>query len=148
MTEKKAKNIKKGKYSRNKGKRGERMIANMLKERGIPAIRGVQFKGGVNSHDIDCPLLDYYNLEVKFVETLNIHKAMFQATEDCGEGQYPVVVHKKLNKEILVTMRFQDWVNLVQWAHNVQDKFNLLELDRERFRQAYENPEVPDEELL
>lgn len=124
-----------GKYARDKGKRFERMIANILKERGFDAKRGVQFKGSYNSHDIECEALDYYNLETKFVEKLNITEAMNQAVNDCGSsGQKPVVIHKKSNCDTLVTMQLHDWIDLVQWAHDYVDKYNYLEVNRDRFK--------------
>lgn len=146
MEKKKKTPQQRGKASREKGKRGELKVAHMLTERGFPARRGVQFKGGANSHDVICEKLDYYNIEVKFVETLNLIKAMAQANRDCDDKQRPIVVHKKNHSGVMVTMNFADWVNLVQWAHNYVDKYNYLEIDRGRFTDKTE--EVSDEDLL
>ena len=151
ISKEKGKNPKtRGKYSREKGKRFERMIANILKNRGIKAARGVQYQGSYNSHDINCEVLDYYNLETKFVEKLNITEAMNQAVSDCGTtGQKPVVIHKKSNCDTLVTMQLHDWIDLVQWAHDYVDKYNFLEVNRDRFKESLKAGEgTRDEDLL
>lgn len=117
-----------GKKSRNKGKRGERQVASMLTERGFEARRGVQFKGGLNSPDVICDDLYWAQCEVKYVESLNIYKAMNQAKHDCQGSKVPLVFHKKNNRELLVTMTFFDWINLTQWACNKLDNVNTLDL--------------------
>lgn len=151
ISKEKGKNPKsRGRYARDKGKRFERMIANILKTRGFDAKRGVQYQGSYNSHDVECEVLDYYNLETKFVEKLNITVAMNQAVKDCaGSEQKPVVIHKKSNCDTLVTMQLHDWIDLIQWAHDYVDKYNYLEIDRERFKKSIEGrEEIKDKDLL
>ena len=55
-----------------------------------------------------------FNFECKHVEALNVYKAMQQAVGDSGPDQTPVVVHKRNNHETLVTMRADDWMQLIQ----------------------------------
>jgi len=45
--------------------------------------------------------------EVKFVEKLNIEKAMEQAVNDCGD-RIPYVFHKRNRHEPLITVRAKD----------------------------------------
>jgi len=95
--------------SRAKGARGEREFANLLKDHGLVAYRGQQFSGGADSPDVVCESLPNIHFEVKRVQALNIMKAMFQATKDCG-GKTPVVAHRKNNEPWLITMLFDDWI--------------------------------------
>lgn len=97
--------------SNSKGKKGELEFANLLKEYGFQARRSQQYKGTETSADITSELP--YHFEVKRVEKLNIDKAIEQVVKDCGETT-PVVAHRKNRKEWLITMRFEDWVELVK----------------------------------
>lgn len=59
--------------------------------------------------------IDYIHVEVKFNEHLNLENAMEQAIRDSNASEreaFPTVFHKKNRKELLVTMRFCDWVQL------------------------------------
>lgn len=59
--------------------------------------------------------IDYIHAEVKFVEKLNIENAMNQAMLDnlkSDRQAFPTVFHKKNYHELLVTMRFDDWIRL------------------------------------
>ena len=94
--------------SRRKGKRGELEIAHILKERGYDARRGQQFSGA--NGDADVVGLPGFHLEVKRVEHLNIDKAMEQSKRDAREREIPVVVHRKSQKEWLVTMSFTQFL--------------------------------------
>ena len=100
--------------SKEKGKRGERFVVNKFKDRGYQCNRTAQFKGNTGRAD-DIEGIDYIHAEVKFVERLNISEAMAQAIRDnlaSDREAFPTVFHKKNNEKLLVTMRFDDWVNL------------------------------------
>lgn len=100
--------------SRSKGARGERMWRDMLRSAGFTsAIRGQQFAGGADSPDVKCDDLPSVHFEVKFVEGLNIEKAMQQSIRDAG-SKIPVVAHKRCRTDWLVTMRAEDWLKLVR----------------------------------
>ena len=101
-----------GKASRERGKRGEREFANLLKEHGFDARRGQQFSG--KNGDADVVGLPGYHLEIKRVEKLNIEKAMEQSFTDAKDDEIPVVAHRRDRKGWLVTMRFDDWIELVK----------------------------------
>jgi len=118
-----AKGKSKGKAARDKGKRGERWVANYLKERGFDARRGIQFKGGLNSPDVICDDLPF-NLEVKFVEKLNIEDAFAQSKRDAGNLKIPLVINKRSHLDAKVTIRLSDFVDILQIAHNRVDGMN------------------------
>ena len=103
--------------SRNKGKRGELEIANILKSYGYNTRRGQQYCG--ISGDADVIGLPGIHIEVKRVEKLNIDNAVEQSIRDASYGEKPVVIHRKNNKPWLVTMPFIDWIELYQaWEKN------------------------------
>ena len=59
--------------------------------------------------------LPFIHAEVKFVENLNLSKAMSQAENDCKASErtaFPVVFHKKSREPLRVTMNFDDWIDL------------------------------------
>lgn len=95
--------------SKDKGKRGERDVANKLREHGYEnARRGVQYQGGPNSPDVVG--LPGYHIEVKWTQRTDMYGWMEQAKNDCGENT-PIVVHKKDGKEWLVIMTLEDFLN-------------------------------------
>ena len=104
--------------SRNKGKRGELEVAHLLQSYGYEARRSQQY-AGINN-DADVVGLPGIHIEVKRVEKLNIDNAIEQAIRDASYGEKPTVIHRKNNKEWLVTMPFIDWIELFQaWEREV-----------------------------
>lgn len=96
-----------------KGKRGERLWRDELRAAGFTsARRGRQYSGSPESPDVVCTELPYH-FEVKWVEALNVYKAMEQAIRDSGKEEKPVVAHKRNSTGFLVTMRAEDWLALV-----------------------------------
>lgn len=96
--------------SKSKGATGERELAKKLKEYGYDCRRGQQYCG-VNG-DADVVGLDGIHIECKRVERLNIYEAMLQAIRDRKPDEYPAVFHRKNNHKWLVTMTFEDWIEL------------------------------------
>ena len=97
--------------SKAKGANGERELRDKLREHGyIDARRTQQYCGAAG--DSDVVGLDGIHCEVKRVETLNIEKAVEQAIRDHKEGEKPTVFHRKNRKPWLVTMLFEDWIEL------------------------------------
>jgi len=125
---------KRGRASRNKGKRGEREVAKLLTLRGYPARRGVQYKGGLNSPDVICEPLNFVHIEAKWVNKLNLYTAFEQAKSEAGMEKVPVVIQKADRKEVLVTMSYFDWINLIQCALGDKDSLNTLKrlIDEQR----------------
>jgi len=108
-----------GLRSRNKGKRGELQFSKVLKKRGFAAHRGAQnagrTKGGEVAPDIYSTVPNTH-FEVKYVEKLNIYKAMEQAKGDAADGVVPVVAHRKNREDWLITMSVEDYLDLVEKA--------------------------------
>ena len=102
--------------SRNKGKRGELELANLLKSYGYETRRGVQYSG-ING-DADVVGLPGIHIECKRVEKLNIETAMEQSTRDARFGEIPTVMHRKDRKQWLVTMPLVDWMEMFQAWEN------------------------------
>ena len=133
-----------GRGSRNKGKVFERAVSKMLTARGIPARRAVQFDG---TFDYDIKVELPVNFECKNVQNLNIHKAMIQSRADAKKnGDLPVVVHKKNNAPMLLTMDFTDFIDLLQWGLGYVDEQNTLDLKdfRERWTEKFLSEEEAD----
>ena len=95
--------------SKKKGAKGERELANILKDYGYQCRRGRQYNG-LEGEDVVG--LDYIHIEVKRVQALNIDEAMEQAKRDSKDNQLPAVFHRKNNKKWKVTMELDDWVKL------------------------------------
>lgn len=100
--------------SKAKGKRGELYVVNKFKDYGYECNRTAQYKGNTGRAD-DIEGIDYIHAEVKFVENLNISKAMGQVVGDSAASEreaMPTIFHKKSREALLVTMRFADWIKL------------------------------------
>lgn len=118
-----------GRKSKNKGKTGERELANKLKEYGFDNVRrSVQYNGKQQDGQPDLVGLDGIHVECKRVEKLNIYNAIDQAKRDCScecldekirfEDNLPTVFHRKNNHEWLVTMALDDWVQIYrEWCN-------------------------------
>ena len=110
--------------SNQKGKRGERELANLLREHGFEeARRGQQYNGIEGQDVVGIPRL---HIECKRVEDLNIYNAMTQSMNDAAseeipfnEDEFAVVMHRKNRKKWLVTMRFLDWRELFKAKHGI-----------------------------
>lgn len=96
--------------SRQKGARFERALAAKLREYGYDCRRGQQYCG-VNG-DADVIGLPAVHIEAKAVERLNIYDAIAQAKRDARPGEIPVVMHKKNNCNVLVTMELPEFMKI------------------------------------
>lgn len=97
--------------SKDKGKRFERLVASKFREYGYDSRRTAQYCG--NTGDAADVTLPYIHVECKHQEQFRIYDWMDQAKRDSkGTGKLPIVVSKKNNCEILVTMCFDDWMQL------------------------------------
>lgn len=98
-----------GKASRDKGKRGEREVAILLRE-AFPWLdphRGMQSRSGSDAADVEGTP---WFCEVKRVKArADIKGAMAQAIE-ATDGRPPVVFSRVNGGEWLVTMRAEDWI--------------------------------------
>jgi len=106
--------------SRNKGKRGEREFAALLREHGFDARRGQQFAGGADSPDVVSDALAWLHVEVKRVQNLNLTDACAQAEGDCARGapaghRKPwIVAHRRNHAPWLITMRAETFFALLR----------------------------------
>lgn len=98
--------------SRQKGARGERELANILKDYGYDTRRGQQFSGA--NGDADVVGLPGVHIECKRVEKLNLDAAMEQAQRDAREGEVPAVFHRKDRQDWKVTLSLEDFMKLYQ----------------------------------
>ena len=108
-----------GLHSRNKGKRGERLVRDLFIAHGFTARRGQQFKGSPDSPDVVVPDLPWLHLESKFVEKLDLPKAIKQADIDAGE-KFPVVFHKKSHEDWIVSMSVENFFELITKIHDYE----------------------------
>ena len=97
--------------SNRKGKVGELELVNLFKSYGFEnAMRSQQYCG-VNG-DADVIGVPELHIECKRVERLNIDQAIEQCFNDKGEEDLGIVAHRKNNKDWLVTMKFDEWMEL------------------------------------
>ena len=101
--------------SPDKGKGGEREWAKFCREHGFPeARRGKQYAGHEDAPDCVKAGPEGWFAEVKRVQALNLQKAWDKAVEDAGPDQKPYVAHRKNYKDWLVTLRAEDFLELLQ----------------------------------
>ena len=103
-----------GRMSREKGKRFERFVANLFKDWGYDTHRTAQFKGKTGDAG-DVEGAPYIHIEAKHQERMCLYDWMEQSEADAraeGAGNLPVVIHKANNKSVLVTMKWEHWIQL------------------------------------
>ena len=102
-----------GRFSRNKGKVGERELAHELtRVLGVSARRGVQFRGGSGSPDVIADIPDVH-IECKRTERFRLYEALDQAVADAG-ANVPVVLHRQSRKPWVAFIRLDDLPTPVQ----------------------------------
>jgi hypothetical protein len=79
---------------------------------GFEARRSQQFKGTADSADLT-HTLGGIHLEVKRDERRPVYNALCQASEQMGEGEVAVVLHRKNRQPWQVTLRAEDLPALV-----------------------------------
>lgn len=101
------------KMSKEKGKVGEREVAELLRKYGYQARRGQQFSGGDGSPDV-VHNIEGLHIEVKRCEAFNLEAAMQQARDDSASDEYPIVFHRKSRKAWLIVMDADDFLRMIQ----------------------------------
>ena len=96
--------------SRQKGKRGELELANILKDYGYMARRGQQYCG--SNGDADVVGLWGLHIECKRAEHLNLYEAIEQSKRDKKDYELASVFHRRDRKGWLVTMPIEDFMRL------------------------------------
>ena len=104
-----------GKFSRDKGKRGERATANEIKAT-FPWLqnvkRGLQSRGG-GSEVPDVVGVPGLHIEVKTGKLPNPRAALKQAKEDCDPVTYPVAVIRDNRCRPFVCMDWEDFLTVI-----------------------------------
>ena len=90
------------KSQRDKGKRGERQVAELLRSLGIAARRGRQYAGHPDAPDVVADLPGCY-VEVKLRERESVRAWMDEARVNAGD-LVPLVFHRKNRGEWLLTL--------------------------------------------
>lgn len=99
--------------SKQKGARFERQIASLFREFGYADSRRTAQYCGNTGDASDVVGLPGIHVEAKHQERMQLYEWMEQAKRDSkGTGNIPAVFHKKNNHEILVTLRFDDFMNI------------------------------------
>lgn len=117
------------KAQREKGKRGERLWRDKLREHGFEAERAGYKQAHLGSGGADVEDDSGIWWEVKFVEKLNVREAYRQASEACPIGVPPAVAHKTSSEPFLVTLAGEDFLLLL--AELRKRKQLISELERQ-----------------
>lgn len=104
--------------SKAKGARFERELARRLRVYGFDTRRGQQFCGA--NGDADVVGLPGIHIEAKHQEKMHLYDWMAQAERDARANELPAVFHKKNGAGVLVTMTFDDWMQL--YVRNKNDE--------------------------
>lgn len=103
-----------GKFSRNKGKAGEREFARMCRQFGYDTRRTAQYRGNTGDAG-DVEGLPGIHVEVKRTETLRAWDYMEQSSHDAAKkGDVPIVAWRKNEHPWLVLIGFEDFMQLYQ----------------------------------
>lgn len=109
MTERTA--SQRGKWSRGKGKRGERELATALRRIWPKAKRGWQTRAGSDDADVVAP---YFWWECKTGAKPNPRAALLQAQEaSVGSNKLPVAWIRDDKKKAFVVMDFEDFMTML-----------------------------------
>ena len=104
--------------SRDKGARGERELADFLRQHGVEARRGQQFSGGADSPDVVTNMPDVH-LECKRVEKGNLYEWLAQAKHD-AQHKLPVVAHRRNGKEWVAILPLGELIELLKGLNYVR----------------------------
>ena len=102
-----------GKMSRDKGKRGEREVAALIRSHGFTAKRGQQHRGGVDSPDI-IHNIPNVTLEVKFREQFSLYAALEKLGYETPLNRWLAVFHRRLRKPWIVFMDADDFLSIME----------------------------------
>jgi Holliday junction resolvase len=103
-----------GKHSRDKGKRGEREVAQLLRIAGFDTRRGMQSRAGTDECDVEGTP---YWIECKRGKRVNLRGAIRQAEEDT-DGRPPVVIWRDDRAEWMVLLSLEEWARMAWRAKN------------------------------
>lgn len=128
-----------GKASREKGKRGERWLAKLVRAAmpaGTDVKRGLQSRDGGEVPDVDAPLIWW---EMKHGKKPNPRAALAQAIA-ATDGRLPIAVIKDDRKDAFAVMRAEDLLALIHTLTRLScDPEGAIEASR----QALAGLEIP-----
>ena len=107
---------KRGRASREKGKRGEREVAKAFRDAGYENARRTSQYCGMTGDASDVTGIPGLHPEVKYVEKEAVRTWYGQAVRDAaaaGRGDIPVVIHRKTHSEWLVTLSLDNFIRLI-----------------------------------
>ena len=107
------------KMSRDKGKRGEREVATIIRSHGFEARRGQQHRGGSDSPDVIHNIPNVF-IEVKFREQLNVYTTLSQAEKEAG-GKIPAVFHRRKRTGWVVTVGADDFLSIMEVVRELDE---------------------------
>ncbi len=99
--------------SRQKGKRGEREIVDLLKRFGFSAQRGQQFRGTSDSPDVVHNMTGFF-IEVKHRQALNLYDTIEKSDGEKPAGETSLIFHRKNQKPWLVTIHAEEFMRLMR----------------------------------
>ena len=114
-----------GKMQREKGKRGEREVVELIKRYGFEARRGQQFKGGVDSPDVIHNIPNVF-VEVKYREKFSLYPALEQALEE-ADGAAPVVFHRRSGKPWVAIMDARTFLESMKYLRELEQALDDLQ---------------------
>lgn len=97
--------------SRQKGARGEREVAKILRDHGIDSRRTAQYCG--NTGDAADVVFPGFHTEVKLREKTDIWSWWSQSEHDTKEGETSLVVFRKSREKWKVCLDFEDFLDLI-----------------------------------
>lgn len=104
-----------GRASKQKGARFELEVAHYLKAHGYPSSHRTAQHCGKTGDAGDVEGVTGLHIECKRVEKLNLYAAYHQAVRDStanGNGNIPVVIHRKNREETLVTLSLDNFIQI------------------------------------
>ncbi len=110
-----------GKMSKDKGKVGEREVAELIRSYGFEARRGQQHRGGPGTPDV-IHSIPGVHVEVKRKERFNLYDALDQAHDDSSTAETAVVFHRRNNKRWVVILDADAFLRMARYiGKNLHD---------------------------
>lgn len=110
--------------SKAKGNRFELQVAHLFKDWGYKAFRTAQYEGK-SGNCADVEGVPGLHIEAKHCEKMKLYDWIAQADRDNKASKHPkipVVIHKANNKPVLVSMHFEDFIQLYrEWEAGNND---------------------------
>ena len=117
-----------GRASRQKGARFELEVAHYLQAHGYPDAHRTAQHCGKTGDAGEVEGVGGLHVECKHVEKLNLYNAYHQAVRDSdanGNGNIPVVIHKRNREETLVTLSLDNFIQIYSASRNGGERGEL-----------------------